>query len=114
MEKILMDSIPLPIEHVVALMLENRSYDHMLGYLSNGHGLAGDEFNLVDPADPTSEKVYVGNKSGNLTVIDPAHDEDDLRNFGRSGPVLECLLWRRSPKHHAAASLARLGPFQKI
>ena len=46
-----------PIEHVIVLMLENRSYDHMLGYLPNGHGLTGDEFNLVDPADPTSERV---------------------------------------------------------
>jgi phospholipase C len=67
-------SKPSPIEHVVVLMLENRSYDHMLGYLSNGHGLAGDEFNRVDPSDPTSEKVYVSNKSGYVTVIDPAHD----------------------------------------
>jgi len=32
---------PYPIEHVVVLMLENRSYDHLLGYLPNGHGLAG-------------------------------------------------------------------------
>jgi phospholipase C len=24
---------PFPIEHVIVLMLENRSYDHMLGYL---------------------------------------------------------------------------------
>ena len=23
-----------PIEHIVVLMLENRSFDHMLGYLS--------------------------------------------------------------------------------
>ena len=36
---------PSPIEHVIVLMLENRSYDHILGYLSNGHGLTGDEYN---------------------------------------------------------------------
>ena len=40
-----------PIEHVIVLMLENRSYDHMLGYLPNDHGLAGDEFNLVEQAE---------------------------------------------------------------
>jgi phospholipase C len=39
------------VEHVIVLMLENRSYDHMLDYLANGLGLAGDEFNLVDPSD---------------------------------------------------------------
>ena len=52
-----------PIEHVIVLMLENRSYDHMLGYLPNGHGLTGKEFNLVDPSDPTSERVLVSNRA---------------------------------------------------
>jgi phospholipase C len=53
-----------PIEHIVVLMMENRSFDHMLGYLPReGHlknleGLTGKEFNLVDPlADPTDPKV---------------------------------------------------------
>jgi phospholipase C len=32
-----------PIECVIVLMLENRSHDHMLGYLPNGHGQACDE-----------------------------------------------------------------------
>jgi phospholipase C len=63
-----------PIEHVIVLMLENRSYDHMLGYLPNGHGLAGDEFNLIDPSDPTSERVHVSNQAGYITAVDPAHD----------------------------------------
>lgn len=52
-----------PIEHIVVLMMENRSYDHMLGYLPNGRGLTGEEYNLVDPANPESEKVYVSNAS---------------------------------------------------
>jgi phospholipase C len=43
-----------PIEHILVLMMENRSYDHMLGYVPNGHGLTGKEYNLVDPADPGS------------------------------------------------------------
>lgn len=62
-----------PIEHVIVLMLENRSYDHMLGYLSNGHGLTGDEFNLVDPSDPTSERARVSNRSGYITALSPDH-----------------------------------------
>ena len=53
-----------PIEHMIVLMLENRSYDHMLGYLSNGHGLTGDEFNPVNPSDPNSERVHVSNQAG--------------------------------------------------
>ena len=79
-----------PVEHVIVLMLENRSYDHMLGYLPNGHGLAGDEFNLVDPSDPTSERVYVSNRSGYITAVDPAHDFVSVEKqlFGEPGQVV--------------------------
>jgi phospholipase C len=63
-----------PIEHVVVLMLENRSYSHMLGYLPNGHGLSGDEFNPVDPSDPASERVKVSRLADYITPVDPAHD----------------------------------------
>ena len=39
------------VKHIVVLMMENRSFDHMLGYLKNDgmpdvNGLNGDEFNL--------------------------------------------------------------------
>jgi phospholipase C len=78
-----------PIEHVIVLMLENRSYDHMLGYLPNGHGLTGDEFNLVDPSDPTSERVQVSNTADYIT-IDPAHDfvSVEKQMYG-AGPVVD-------------------------
>lgn len=42
------------IDHVVVLMLENRSFDHLLGFRSGVDGLTGKEFNLVDPAEPQS------------------------------------------------------------
>src|SRR5512143_4125603 len=78
-----------PVEHVIVLMLENRSYDHMLGYLPNGHGLTGNEFNLVDPSDPTSERVSVSNRSGYITAVDPAHDFVSVEKqlFGEPGHV---------------------------
>ncbi len=80
-----------PIEHVIVLMLENRSYDHMLGYLPNGHGLAGDEFNLVDPSDPTSERVRVSSTSGYITAVNPGHEYVDVEKqmFGLSGQEIE-------------------------
>ncbi len=39
------------IKHIVVVMMENRSFDHMLGYLKRDglgdvNGLTGDEFNL--------------------------------------------------------------------
>jgi len=79
-----------PIEHVIVLMLENRSYDHMLGYLKNGHGLIGDEFNPVDPSDPASERVHVSNRAGYITV-DPAHDFSSVEKqlYGQSGQVMD-------------------------
>src|SRR5579864_4426081 len=43
------------IEHVVVLMLENRSFDHLFGYWPGAEGLAaGDFVNLVDPSKPRS------------------------------------------------------------
>ena len=40
------------IQHVVVLMLENRSFDHIFGYRPGVNGLKGDEFNLLKPSAP--------------------------------------------------------------
>ncbi len=71
------------IRHVVVLMLENRSYDHMLGFLGTGDGLTGSEFNLVDPADPASARVPVSRDAAYLgdfgdPPIDPSHEHTDV------------------------------------
>jgi phospholipase C len=42
------------IKHVVVLMLENRSFDHLFGFRPGVNGLKGDEFNLLDPDAPQS------------------------------------------------------------
>ncbi len=51
------------IDHVVVLMLENRSFDHMLGWLKaempEVDGLTGKEWNPMNCSDPKSEKVFV-------------------------------------------------------
>jgi phospholipase C len=79
-----------PIEHIIVLMMENRSYDHMLGYLPNSHKLTGKEFNYVDPANPKSEKVYVSNKSGYVTATNPAHDVIGIEKqlYGNVGKIV--------------------------
>ena len=49
--------MPTPIKHLVVLMLENRSFDHMLGFMKSLNpaidGLNGDEWNY-----PARELVY--------------------------------------------------------
>jgi phospholipase C len=51
--------------HIFVLMLENRSFDHMLGFLPRvDHlrdldGLTGREFNLLDLSDPSSQRFPV-------------------------------------------------------
>ena len=79
-----------PIEHLVVLMMENRSYDHMLGYLPNSHGLTGEEYNYVDPANPESEKVYVSKDSGYITAINPSHDvvSVERQEYGEVGQIV--------------------------
>jgi len=78
-----------PIEHLIVLMLENHSYDQMLGYLPGGSGLAGDEFNRVDPSDPASERVTVSSQADYVTTVDPAHDFASVQKqlFGPTGQV---------------------------
>jgi phospholipase C len=71
---------PGAFQHLVVLMLENRSFDHMLGFMKSDayliDGLNGDEFNL----DPNGTPVTVSKDadfSGDLTP-DPGHHFPDV------------------------------------
>lgn len=68
------------IEHVIVLMMENRSLDHMLGFLKelnpdidgclpNQEGCS----NPKDPADPASQTFSVSNDAVYSTSADPGH-----------------------------------------
>ncbi len=67
------------IQHVVVLMLENRSFDHMLGFLKTPGGLTGTESNELAPGDPTTavtvsdDAAYVGDLE-----VDPSHAYSDV------------------------------------
>jgi phospholipase C len=66
-----------PIEHVVVIMMENRSFDHMLGWLhlnySNIDGLTGKEYNHYKASDPSSPIVYVNQNGFDTGPDDPGH-----------------------------------------
>src|SRR5437667_12852278 len=80
---------PGQIQHLVVLMLENRSFDHMLGFMKSAaypiDGLNGDESNL----DPVGVPITVSKDadfSGDL-VVDPGHHFPDvnMQIFGNVG-----------------------------
>ncbi len=68
------------IDHVIVLMLENRSFDHMLGYLSLEAGRA-DVDGLRAPTDPsmqnqlgTQQTFSIAPLTGTSFAPDPAHN----------------------------------------
>jgi phospholipase C len=78
------------IHHLVVLMLENRSFDHLLGYYvpreegARGGprvaGLTGTEFNLFNPEDPSAGSCAVHKTEGTdgyTTDPDPRHEHAD-------------------------------------
>jgi len=65
-----------PIKHIVILMEENRCFDHLFGWagdLLGVDGLTGQEYNLVDPNNPNSEKIFVNDKCPQINQCDPNH-----------------------------------------
>jgi phospholipase C len=85
------------IQHIVVVMMENRSFDHMLGYLKRDgmpevNGLNGDEFNL----DP----------NGNRVPLREFHA--DASDVQRQGEALQKSL---DPDHSKAGVHNQLGPW---
>ncbi|CAK9182647.1 unnamed protein product [Ilex paraguariensis] len=67
---------PYPIKTVVVLVQENRSFDHILGWMKTLNpeinGVTGTESNPISTSDPTSNRVYYGDRSGYVEP-DPGH-----------------------------------------
>jgi phospholipase C len=70
------------IKHVVVLMLENRSFDHLVGFMRannpNIAGLTGDEFNYWDPNNSLSPQT-VGKANSFTMPFDPGHECMDVQ-----------------------------------
>jgi phospholipase C len=75
-----------PIEHIFVLMMENRSFDHLLGWEAVqgmdltgrplvAEGLAGNERNL----DSSGSSVPVGKNAPDCLSFDPHHEFPDIR-----------------------------------
>jgi len=66
------------IKRIVVLMLENRSFDHLFGFLRSSipkiAGLTGTEFNQKDPNTPGDPPIMVRRASSFVMSFDPAHE----------------------------------------
>jgi phospholipase C len=82
-----------PVRKVVVLMQENRSFDHLLGFLKrynpNIEGLNGNETNPYDPKNPAAGYVTVSDDSGYVTDPDPGHGINDVteQTYGTLDPA---------------------------
>jgi hypothetical protein len=98
------------IEHVVVLMFENRSFDHLLGLLSDDPAYPGvrpgdDRFgNPFDPNDSTKGRVLVTDDATAALAFDPPHthasvvEQMGLRR--RGGPTMDGFVAAYSRKLH--------------
>ena len=78
------------IEHIVVVMMENRSFDHMLGYLHTDgmpevNGLRGNEFNLGPDGEPVPLTAFHADahdimREGEALQkrLDPDHSKDSV------------------------------------
>ncbi|OIV93136.1 hypothetical protein TanjilG_20798 [Lupinus angustifolius] len=71
-----------PIKTIVILVMENRSFDHMLGWMKKLNpeinGVTGKESNTLSASDPNSKRFYFDNKS-EYVVADPGHSFQAMR-----------------------------------
>ncbi|MGD1075044.1 MAG: alkaline phosphatase family protein [Thermodesulfovibrionales bacterium] len=91
------------IKHVVVLLLENRSFDHLVGFMRTNNpnivGLAGNEMNYGDPNNSQSPET-VGKATSFTMPFDPAHEFMDvqLQLYGpKSLPTSELSRTPNSP-----------------
>ncbi|XP_022153255.1 non-specific phospholipase C2 [Momordica charantia] len=71
-----------PINTIVVLVMENRSFDHMLGWMKRINpeinGVDGSEFNLQSAADPNSNRFFFQDQS-HYVDPDPGHSFQAIR-----------------------------------
>ena len=61
------------IKHVVLLMEENRSFDHIFGLRPGVRGLNGSEFNYLNISNPALGKISAGQRATTINPCDPDH-----------------------------------------
>jgi len=82
----------LRFDHIVVLMLENRSFDHLFGHLGKGLGLSTDAVNYLKAGDNQSLAFRTGRGGDYMAAGEgPSHSlkETNLQLFGKTKPTEE-------------------------
>lgn len=100
-----------PFQHLIVLMLENRSFDHMLGYLKSPayriEGINRDHLPTNDPSvGETEVPVTSDARSANDLERDPAHDfvNVNVQIFGNKDAIASGPLMRGFVRDYADVS----------
>ena len=68
----------MPVTQIVVLMLENRAFDHLVGFMQSSsfpiHGLDGTEHNYPDPLGPSGTPVRATPDAPYVPDLDPGPD----------------------------------------
>ena len=80
------------IKHIVVLMMENRSFDHLLGWLKQDHdpridGLNGDERVPRDINDSSKGYLPVTRNGYDISPDNPMHDFDNIARQMNNGSM---------------------------
>jgi len=82
-----------PVKYVVVLMMENRSFDHFLGFLKRNisaiDGLNGNETQPYNTSDPNSKVIKVNENGFDTGPDDPCHSFNCITEqvYGYAKPV---------------------------
>ena len=111
--------MPQNIQHVVVLMLENRAFDHMLGFMKASNpaidGLTGTESNPSNPLTPIDD-VTVSQSAPFVLTPDPGHSVADtnvqlfasLNGPPPVGPPNKGFIWSYSQQKPAPVDAKRI------
>ena len=71
-----------PIKTIVVLVMENRSFDHMIGWMKRDNpeinGVTGSESNLLNATDPNSQRFFFKDQA-HYVDPDPGHSFQAIR-----------------------------------
>lgn len=66
------------VSQIIILMMENRSFDHLLGYLKGVDGIPENQTCPLDPADPSKGRLQVLPNGYDVAPDDPVHNMDAI------------------------------------